>query len=161
MNITQSKKRDLDNQISQLHRYEYIPESEVKSLCPKTKELLIEESNVQPIYVPVTICGDIHSQFVDLMEVFKTGGSCLFMGDFVDCGFNSVEIFLLLLALTILFPACRMYGKIWFKKVWRYFTEIFDLLSLDAIIDRKIFCVHGGLSSSINLIDEIKNINRK
>ena len=41
------------------------------------------------------------------MEVFKTGGSCLFMGDFVDCGFNSVEIFLLLLALTILFPAFR------------------------------------------------------
>ena len=101
MNITQSKKRDLDNQISQLHRYEYIPESEVKSLCSKTKELLIEESNVQLIYAPVTICGEIHSQFVYLMELFKTGSSCpqtnnLMMGDFVDHGFNSVETFLLL-----------------------------------------------------------------
>ena len=54
-----------------------------------------------------------------------------------------------------------MYEKIWFKKVWRYFTEIFDYLALDTIIDGKIFYVHGGLSSSINLIDEIKNINRK
>ncbi len=83
------------------------------------------------------------------------------MDIFVDRGFNSVEIFLLLLALTILFPAFRMYEKIWFKKVWRYFTEIFDYLSLDAIMNGKIFCVYGGLSSSINLIDEIKNINRK
>ena len=114
MNITQSKKRDLDNQISQLHRCEYIPESEVKSLFSKTKELLIEESNVQPIYAPVTICGEIHSQFVYSMELFKTGSSCpqtnyLMMGDFVDHGFNSVETFLFLLPLTILFPACRTF----------------------------------------------------
>ena len=56
------------------------------------------------------------------MELFKTGGSCpqtnyLMMDVFVDHGFNSVETFLLLLALTIQFPACRMYEKIWFKKV--------------------------------------------
>ena len=42
MNITQPKKIDLDNQISQLHWYEFIPESEVKSLYSKVKELLIE-----------------------------------------------------------------------------------------------------------------------
>ena len=68
----------------------------------KAKELLIEESNVLPIYAPapVTICGDIHSQFVYLMELFKTGSSCpqtnyLMMDVFVDRGFNSVETFLL------------------------------------------------------------------
>ena len=37
MNITQSKKRDLDNQISQLHRYEYIPESEENHYVQKQK----------------------------------------------------------------------------------------------------------------------------
>ena len=191
MNITQtqtpSKCQNLDNQISQLLRCEYIPESEVKSLCSKAKELLIEESNVQPIYAPVTICGDVHGQFDDLMELFKTGGSCpqtnyLFMGDFVDRGFNSVETFLLLLALKVRFPdritlirgnhesrqitqvygfydeCMRKYGSI---NVWRYCTEIFDYLALAAIIDGKIFCVHGGLSSSINSIDEIRNIDRK
>ena len=77
----------------------------------KTKELLIEESNVQPIYAPVTICG-VQGQFIDLMEVFKTGSSCpqtnyLIMGVCVELGFNSVETFLLILALTILFPAYR------------------------------------------------------
>ena len=52
----------------------------------------------------------------------------------------------------------RKYGSI---NVWRYCTEIFDYLSLASIIDGKIFCVHGGLSTSINIIDEIRNIDRK
>ena len=42
--------------------------------------------------------------------------------------------------------------------VWRYCTEIFDYLPLAAIIDEKVFCVHGG---PINTLDEIKVIDRK
>ena len=179
--------QSLDKQISQLRRCEYISESEVKSLCEKAKELLMEESNVELIYSPVTICGDIHGQFDDLMELFKTGGSCpetnyLFMGDFVDRGFNSVETFLLLLALKVRYPdritlirgnhesrqitqvygfydeCMRKYGSI---NVWRYCTEIFDYLSLASIIDGKIFFFFFCLSTSINTIYEIRNIDRK
>lgn len=52
----------------------------------------------------------------------------------------------------------RKYGSV---NVWRYCTEIFDYLSLAAIIDNKIFCVHGGLSPSITSLDEIRMIDRK
>lgn len=114
---------DLDRQIEQLRRCEIISESEVKSLCSKAREILIEESNVQRVDAPVTVCfpqinrflynnlafqvcGDIHGQFYDLKELFKVGGDVpttnyLFMGDFVDRGFYSVETFLLLLALKV------------------------------------------------------------
>ena len=67
---------DLDRQIEQLRRCEYIKESEVKSLCNRAREILIEESNVVKVDSPVTICGDIHGQFYDLMELFKVGGYC-------------------------------------------------------------------------------------
>ena len=94
---------NLDEQIERLRKCQYITEIEVKLLCEKAKELFIEESNVQTIDAPITICGDIHGQFDDLTELFIKGGKCpetnyLFMGDFVDRGFNSVETFLLLLA---------------------------------------------------------------
>ena len=178
---------NLDEQIEQLRKCQYITEIEVKLLCEKAKELFIEESNVVIIDAPITICGDIHGQFDDLTELFVKGGKCpetnyLFMGDFVDRGFNSVETFLLLLALKVRYPdritlirgnhetrqitqvygfydeCMRKYGSI---NVWRYCTEIFDYLPISAIIDEKIFCIHGGLSPTIDTIDEIRNIDRK
>lgn len=45
--------------------------------------------------------------------------------------------------------------------IFRYCTEIFDYLSLSAIIDGRIFCVHGGLSPSIQTLDQIRTIDRK
>lgn len=142
---------------------------------------------MQRVDSPVTICGDIHGQFYDLMELFKVGGDCpqtnyLFLGDFVDRGFYSVETFLLLLALKVRYPdritlirgnhesrqitqvygfydeCLRKYGSV---NVWRYCTDIFDYLSLAAVIDNRVFCVHGGLSPAISSLDQIRTIDRK
>ena len=67
------------------------------------------ESNVQEVNAPVTICGDIHGQFYDLMELFRIGGEIpntnyLFMGDYVDRGHYSVETVSLLVSLKVRFP---------------------------------------------------------
>jgi hypothetical protein len=40
------------------------------------QEIMLEESTVQPVQSPVTICGDIHGQFHDLLELFRNGGEC-------------------------------------------------------------------------------------
>jgi serine/threonine-protein phosphatase 2A catalytic subunit len=177
---------DIDRFVAQLLECKPLVESDVKILCDKAREILIEESNVQPVRCPVTVCGDIHGQFHDLMELFKIGGKCpdtnyLFMGDYVDRGYYSVETVSLLVALkcrykdrlTILrgnhesrqitqvygfYDEClRKYGS---ANVWKYFTDLFDYLPLTALIDHSTFCLHGGLSPSIDTLDQVRSLDR-
>lgn len=79
---------DLDRQIEHLMECKPLPEADVKILCDQARAILVEEWNVQPVKCPVTVCGDIHGQFYDLIELFRIGGrtpdtNYLFMGDYV------------------------------------------------------------------------------
>lgn len=96
----------LDKQLEQLKDCKPLTEVEVKELCEKAKEVISKEENVQPVKAPVTICGDVHGQFHDLIELFKIGGNTpdtnyLFMGDYVDRGYYSVETVTLLVCLKV------------------------------------------------------------
>uniref|UniRef100_A0A3B4FGX0 protein-serine/threonine phosphatase n=1 Tax=Pundamilia nyererei TaxID=303518 RepID=A0A3B4FGX0_9CICH len=83
------------------------PQRHSLNLFPlQAKEILTKESNVQEVRCPVTVCGDVHGQFHDLMELFKIGGKSpdtnyLFMGDYVDRGYYSVETVTLLVTLKV------------------------------------------------------------
>ncbi|KAF1897638.1 hypothetical protein Lal_00032395 [Lupinus albus] len=215
---------DLDEQISQLMQCKPLSEPQVKVLCEKAKEILTDESNVQPVKSPVTICGDIHGQFHDLAELFRIGGKCpdtnyLFMGDYVDRGYYSVETVTLLVALKVRYPQritilrgnhesrqiTQVYGfydeclrkcadvaglishligsrfrcslasggsnplpgsililAYWYgsANVWKIFTDLFDFFPLTALVESEIFCLHGGLSPSIETLDNIRNFDR-
>jgi len=52
----------------------------------------------------------------------------------------------------------RKYGN---SNVWRYFTELFDYLPLSALVEGKIFALHGGLSPSLDTLDSIRAFERK
>jgi surface polysaccharide O-acyltransferase-like enzyme len=76
---------DLDECIERLYKKELLAESVIEAICAKAKELLMKESNVVHIAAPVTVVGDIHGQFFDMLEIFKIGGFCpntnyLFLG---------------------------------------------------------------------------------
>jgi serine/threonine-protein phosphatase 6 catalytic subunit len=86
---------NIDKFIEGLRGGKVLTERELKGLCRKVIEILVEESNVQPVRAPVTVCGDIHGQFPDLLQLFRIGGELpgthyVFLGDYVDRGFNSV-----------------------------------------------------------------------
>ena len=177
-----------DKWLSQLKDAKCLKENDLKELCNKVKEILIEESNIITINTPIVICGDLHGQFYDLLELFKQSGgeppnqNFIFLGDYVDRGSNSIETIELLLCLKCLYPdktillrgnhesrqisftygfyeeINRKYGN---TLPWKLLTEIFDLLPICAIIDNKIFCVHGGLSPFITTLDQIRLINRR
>jgi len=177
---------DLDRWLETARECKYLAEADLKKLCDKVKELLLEESNVQPVSSPVTICGDIHGQFYDLLELFRTGGeppetNYIFMGDYVDRGYYSLETFTLLLLLKARYPdritllrgnhesrqITQVYGfydecqqKYASANAWKYCTQVFDYLTLAALVDGRILCVHGGLSPDLKTLDQIRTIAR-
>lgn len=78
---------DLDECIERLYRKELLADTVIEAICSKAKELLMKESNVVHIAAPVTVVGDIHGQFFDMIEIFKIGGFCpntnyLFLGSY-------------------------------------------------------------------------------
>ena len=64
---------DIDRYIAELNEAKCLHQRDLRLVCEKAKEILLEESNVHPVSAPVTVCGDIHGQFYDLQELFRTG----------------------------------------------------------------------------------------
>lgn len=119
------------------------------------------------------------------MELFKIGGNLpetnyLFMGDYVDRGYYSVETVTLLVAFKVWYKErvtilrgnhesrqiTQVYGfydeclwKYGNANVWKYFTDLFDSLPVTAVVEDQIFCLHGGLSPSIDTLEQIKQLD--
>jgi len=178
---------DVEAIITQLRGAQFPPEAATRQLCMKAIEVLATFPNVVSVDPPVTVCGDTHGQFFDLLELFALGGQCpdtnyLFLGDYVDRGFFCVETFLLLIALKVRFPnritllrgnhesrqttqaygfydeVIRKYGD---ASIWDLINKVFDMLPLCAVIGSRVFCVHGGLSPIVSSVEQIQRLERK
>ncbi|KAH0802240.1 Serine/threonine-protein phosphatase ppe1 [Histomonas meleagridis] len=171
-----------------IEKGEFLKENEVLLLLDKVAEILYQEPTLLMLPLPIVICGDIHGQLFDLFELFRVSGGIgsgnryLFLGDYVDRGFFSVETFCYLAILKIKYPnniyllrgnhECRdvnhEYGfniecqsRFGHEGPWKRFNEIFDLLPISAMVDTDIFCTHGGLSPDIKFVEQIPLLNRR
>jgi serine/threonine-protein phosphatase 5 len=135
----------------------------------------------------LTICGDTHGQFFDLLNIFRKNGNpspkhaYLFNGDFVDRGSFSAEVILTLLAYKCLYPDTfhlsrgnhetdnmnRVYGfegeirAKYSETMFQLFSEVFDSMPLSYVIDKRVMVVHGGLFSRDDVtLDELRKLNR-
>ncbi|PAV56605.1 hypothetical protein WR25_04152 [Diploscapter pachys] len=134
-----------------------------------------------------TICGDVHGQFFDLVNIFEINGlpsednPYLFNGDFVDRGSFGVETIFTLLGFKLLYPnhffmsrgnhesdvMNKMYGfegevrAKYEAQMSDLFTETFCQLPLCHLINKKIFVCHGGLFSKDGVtLDQIRKVDR-
>ena len=88
---------------------EKLSEAAITLICTKVKDIFAKESNVVQLNSPITLVGDVHGQFYDVLELFRVGGDVpdtnyLFLGDYVDRGAHSVETITLLMLLKLRYP---------------------------------------------------------
>lgn len=163
----------------------HLREAEILFLCEKAKDIFMNQPMLLKVKAPVKICGDIHGQYRDLLNLFEFGGfppdsNYLFLGDYVDRGKHSLETICLLFAYKIKYPKNihllrgnhesasinKIYGffdecKRRFNiKVWKYFTDAFNCLPISAVVGERILCMHGGISPSLKSLSQIERISR-
>lgn len=157
---------------------------QTKALIFDSMKILDKEDNLLIIDRPVTIFGDIHGQFYDLCNMLSKfdlkKDTLVFLGDYVDRGLFSVEVYLYLLSLKIAHPmnifllrgnheSEKMTTYFTFKteciykydeSMYNFFVQSFYSLPLAAVISNSIYCAHGGISPNIDFIKEINTIDR-
>ena len=176
--------------INEMQHGQRLPKESVLHLIRRMFCVLKASSTVVSINVPkgghITICGDVHGQFQDMMKIFTLNGlpsetnPYLFNGDFVDRGSFSVEVILTLFSLKAAFPhhvhlargnhetrsinsrngflheLSQKYGT----DLYSLFCEVFCLLPVCHVINDAVFVVHGGLCSRDVTLEELQNIDR-
>lgn len=149
--------------------------------------------------VPIKIFGSVHGRFSEMLRFFESFGSpvdeewgdierfdYLFMGNYVDRGFNSLEVICALFSLKVRYPDQihllrgkhddRKMNKIFGfaeecqirlgeditdpNSIYQRVNRVFDSLPLAAVIENKILCVHGGIASNLRTLEEIEEIQR-
>jgi len=145
----------------------------------KAQSMLVETD------APVSICGDIHAQFADLLRLFNQNGwppkvRYMFLGDYVDRGPANIETILLMFCLKVRSPndffllrgnhetrsINRVYGFYdevkdrYDQDLYEVCNTVFDYMPLSGLVSKRILCMHGGISPDLASFDDIAKIRR-
>ena len=158
-------------------------------LSLKAYSLFKNEPNMLYLKAPFYVFGDIHGQYSDLIRFIELVGlppkvKLLFLGDYVDRGSNSLEVIALLFSLKIKYPkhvfllrgnhecsqvndnygfleeCIERYGHKDGRELWNGINQTFRMLPLCSLINKKIFCTHGGISPELKSFNQLEKINR-
>lgn len=156
-----------------------ITEDNAIKLLDIGKTVIYKDSPVLTLQSPITVIGDIHGQFFDLIAMLKQNGlppdrTLLFLGDLVDRGRFSIETLCTIIGLKICYPENvyilrgnhesrrinDQYGFMTevisrFQSIafWEIANELFDFFPVVALIDFNFFCVHGGITKNLGIED--------
>ena len=154
-------------------------------ILAQSQNILESEPNLLELADPITILGDIHGQYYDMMKILELSGDItktkyLLLGDYVDRGCFSLEVLTYLLYLKIVYPnriyllrgnheSKAMTSIYNFRKeciykydleIYQEFLSVFNSLPLAAIISNSIFLSHAGISNESECLLNINKINR-
>eukprot|EP00930_Biecheleria_cincta_P014820 TRINITY_DN1258_c0_g1_i1.p1 TRINITY_DN1258_c0_g1~~TRINITY_DN1258_c0_g1_i1.p1 ORF type:complete len:565 (+),score=96.23 TRINITY_DN1258_c0_g1_i1:125-1819(+) len=176
---------DIEHLVAHLRLEGALAQELLLEIIQKAADLFRNEPNLLKLNDPITVVGDVHGQFYDLVKLFEVGGSpetnqYIFLGDYVDRGSFSVEVVAVLYSFKIRYPSmvrmlrgnheCRQMTSFFnFRDecehkydigVYNAFMDSFDTLPLAATINGKFLCVHGGLSPDIRTLKAINKLDR-
>ena len=162
-----------------------LSKADAMRLVGKATEIFRREANMIAIEDPVTVVGDIHGQYYDLLKILEVGGNpestkYLFLGDYVDRGMFSMEVLFLLYSLKINFPnsiilirgnheSRQMTTMFSFRKeclakqdleFYEAVMTSFDTLPLACILNSSFLSVHGGISPELRTLKDLQSVNR-
>ena len=189
-----------DEKVQEIHSNLPFTDEEILNLIEGVIPILEKDQSLIRIRSPCKIFGNLYGLYNDLMRYFESYGNpsddnqmgdinvmqYIFLGDFCDRGFHSLEVIFLLFALKIKYPQfiylirghhedkninikyglgdeCidRLSDDIRDpKSIFAKINKAFDLLPFGVLVDNNILMVHGGIGSSINTLEDIENIKR-
>ncbi|EAX96055.1 Ser/Thr protein phosphatase, putative [Trichomonas vaginalis G3] len=156
------------------------------ALVKETKKILAQEKTIISLTGDFEVVGDLHGDLESLVTIFEFQGypneqKYVFLGDYVDRGTHSIHVVLLLFALKCLYPenvflirgnhelssVCKKYDfrqeciTLVGKGFYSHVIKAFKVLPLGAVINKKVFCCHGGIPVTTEMtLEELSDVER-
>jgi diadenosine tetraphosphatase ApaH/serine/threonine PP2A family protein phosphatase len=165
----------------------------IEEACRVARDIFFRESRVVKVYGPTIVFGDLHGNLADLLLYSRLfwprmpslmTSNFVFLGDYVDRGLQSLEVFLYIIAFKIMNPVkvtvlrgnhevrgtqkgfgfykecLEKFGDQSGPEIWELLNKVMDCIPVCAVINEQVFAAHGGIPASVKSLDALKGMGR-